>query len=79
MRVFVLTETDSTDSTWTWTEVFSDHKKASEKMQEMYNDEVELRKEDGIKFTAEIGEDTAKVEVGEDITIAWSIKDCDVK
>ena len=76
MKVFVLTETDSTDPTWCHNEVYSTREKAVEELRKAVEDELEER---GVlvadRYISTNGE-KANVESMDFVTIAWNIKEC---
>ena len=45
MKVFVLTETDSTAPTWCYNEVFADGERATERLKELYHENITERQE----------------------------------
>ena len=76
MKVFVLTETDSTDTTWCYNEVFTNFDKAKMRMKELYHDNVIMLEDLIVK--AEYNDMDAYGETADGKTFAWNIKECEL-
>jgi hypothetical protein len=77
MRIFVLTETDSTDYKWCYNETFFDKEKAQARMKEIYHEDVVEREDLVVK--SEFNEMSASAEMVDGIFLAWNIKECDIQ
>lgn len=77
IKVFVLTETDSTDPKWSYNEAFSTRAKARKRLKELYHEDV-VEREDLVVKSA-FNADDAWAEMVDDVVIAWHIKECDVQ
>ena len=76
MKVFVLTETDSTAPTWCYNECFTDGERATERLKELYHENITERQELVVK--AELNDKNAYGEMVDGIIIAWNIKEIEI-
>ena len=78
MRVFVLTETDSTDYKWCYNETFHKREDAVKRMRQLYHENIVERNE--LVVASEYDEDAGKAsgEMVDGLFISWNIKECDV-
>ena len=76
MKVFVLTETDSTAPTWCYNECFTDEERDTERLKELYHENITERQELVVK--AELNDKNAYGEMVDGIIIAWNIKEVEI-
>ena len=76
-KVYILTETDSTDPKWCYNEAFSKKKDARKRLKELYHEDV-VEREDLVVKSA-FSDDYAWAEMVDDVTIAWTIKEIEVQ
>ena len=77
MRIFVLTEIDSTDYKWCYNETFYEKEKAVARMKEMYHDDVVEREDLVIK--SELKSDSAYAEMVDGVELSWNIKETEIQ
>ena len=76
-KVFVLTETDSTDASWCYNEVFEKKEDAVKRLHELYHEDVVEREDLVVKSS--FSEEHAEALMVDDVLIAWNIKETEVK
>lgn len=77
-KVYVLTETDSTEVTWCHNEVFSTRKKAIEGLRKAFQEELDERGDLVADSFISANGEKANIESMDFVIIAWSIHECEV-
>lgn len=78
MKVFILTETDSTDPTWCHNEAFATREKAIEGLRKAVKEELEERGDLVANHYISTNGEKANVESMDFVTIAWNVTECEL-
>lgn len=78
-KIYVLTETDSSDYTWCYNETFKSREEAVERLREMYHEDVVEREELVVSSHINTNGEKASAEMVDGIFLAWNVKECEVK
>ena len=77
-KLYVLTETDSTDTTWCYNEIHRSMVSAIKRMKQLYHENVVERSELVVSSEYDEKAGKASAEMVDGITIAWNVKECDI-
>lgn len=77
-KVYVLTETDSTESRWCYNEVFKNRKDALARLKDLYLEEVVER--EGFVLSSVFDEHAgfASAEMVDNLVLSWNVKECEL-
>ena len=78
-KIYVLTETDSTDSKWCHNQTFTTKEKAVAEMKRLYHENVIEREELVVKSDFNAEEGKAYGDMVDGIIIAWNITECELQ
>ena len=79
-KVYVLTQTDTSDPTWCYNEVYGAREDAIERMMEMYGEDI-LEREDVIVMESSCDPENGRAfgrifgEMEDDIILAWNVQE----
>ena len=78
-KIYVLTETDSTDNSWCYNETFKSKEKAVERLKELYHEDVVEREELVVSASISENGEKASAEMVDGVFLAWNIRECEVQ
>lgn len=78
-KIYVLTETDSTDNSWCYNETFKSKEKAVERLKELYHEDVVEREELVVSASISDNGEKASAEMVDGVFLAWNIRECEVQ
>ena len=78
-KIYVLTETDSSDYRWCYNETFYSRKKAVERMKKLYHENVVKRGGNVIKAEYNAEDGKASAEFGNNLFVSWNVKECEIQ
>lgn len=77
-KVYIVIETDSSDSKWCYAEAFTKKENAVMRLHDLYEENV-LDENEDLMEKAEFKEDEASATTKNGDTVSWFIKECEVR
>lgn len=74
-KVYVLTQTDTSDPTWCYNEVYGAREDAIERMREMYKEDILEREDIVMERNCDLENGRAFGRMEDDVVIAWNVSE----